>query len=87
MKANPISIGVTLGLALAAFHAAWAALVAIGWAQGLMNFIFWAHFIVPVYHVEPFEIERAIVLLGVVFVSGLVFGTTGGWLWNRVVVR
>jgi hypothetical protein len=87
MKIDPIRVGVTIGLALVAVHASWAALVAVGWAQELLNFVFWAHFISPVYHVEPFKIDRAFVLLDVVFLAGLVFGTTGGWVWNRIVAR
>jgi hypothetical protein len=84
MKISPVRIGLVLGLFLAVFHAAWAALVAAGWAQGLMDFVFWAHFITPPYHIEPFALARAGALIGFVFAVGLVLGVVGGWLWNRL---
>lgn len=84
MKANPVRLGLILGLFLALFNLAWAALVAIGWAQPLMNFIFWAHFITPPYHVEPFALPQAIILISFVFAMGLMWGIVGGWIWNRL---
>jgi len=87
MKTDPIRVGIIFGLVLALFHAGWAALVAAGWAQGVIDFVFWAHFIGPVYHVEPFALGRAFALLSFVFLTGLVIGTAGGWVWNRVATR
>lgn len=81
---NPIRLGVVFGLFLALVHAFWAALVGLGWAQPLMDFVFWAHFITPPWRVEPFAWERAGVLVGFTFLVGLVIGATGGWLWNRI---
>lgn len=83
-KANPIRLGVVFGLLLAVFHAAWALMVALGWAQLLIDFVFWAHFIRPPYRIEAFEIGRAFVLVGFVFVAGLSFGIIGGYFWNRL---
>ena len=83
MKTNPILLGITFGLLLAVFHACWAALLALGWAQSLMNFIFWAHFISPPWHIEAFAWGRACLLIGITFASGLIIGAVGGWLWNR----
>lgn len=51
-----------------------------------MDFVFWAHFITTPYHVEPFNMVRAIVLVGLVFVVGLVFATVGGLIRNRLAV-
>ncbi|HTJ97262.1 MAG TPA: hypothetical protein VL381_07315 [Rhodocyclaceae bacterium] len=85
MRTNPIRLGVIFGLFLALFHTFWAALVALSWAQLLIDFVFWAHFITPAWRIEPFAWERAGVLVGFTFLVGLVMGTTGGWLWNRSV--
>lgn len=87
IKTDPVRVGVILGLALVLFHAGWAVLVAVGWAQEVMDFVFWVHFIAPVYHVEPFVISQAFALFTFVFLAGLIFGTAGGWLWNRIVAR
>ncbi|HJT41964.1 MAG TPA: hypothetical protein VJ750_00530 [Rhizomicrobium sp.] len=82
MKISPIRTGAVFGLFLAFFHAAWAGLVAAGLAQKLMDFIFWAHFIAPPYQIQPFEITRAAILVGITFLAGLTFGVVGGSLWN-----
>lgn len=82
MKVNPARIGITFGLFLALVHAAWASLVAASLAQPVMDFVFWAHFIAPPYHMEPFELGRAAILVVLVFVVGMVAGSVGGLLWN-----
>ena len=60
---NPYRVGLWFGIFLALWHTCWSVLVATGFAQALMDFVFWAHFISPVYHVEPFEISRAGILV------------------------
>ena len=82
MQINSIRLGVFIGLFLAAAPAAWAVLVAMGWAQPLMNFGFWGPFIAMPYHVVPFELVWAAAPVSFVFVMGLVFGTGDGLLWN-----
>jgi hypothetical protein len=47
------------------WHAVWAALVAFGFAQPIVDFIFWMHFIKPVYTIGPFNIGTALVLIAV----------------------
>lgn len=86
MTTNPVRLGIIFGLFLGLFHTFWAALVAFGWAQPLMDFVFWAHFITPPWHIEPFTLERASVLVGFTFAVGFVMGIIGGWLWNRFAV-
>ena len=87
MKIDPVRAGLMLGLFLALFHAAWAGLVALNWAQPLMNFVFWAHFITPPYHIEPFEWARAAILVGFVFIVGAVMGILAASLWNGLARR
>jgi hypothetical protein len=85
MKIAPLRLGLLFGLCLALFHATWAATVALGWAQPLLDFIFWAHFITPPYRIETFDLLRPLILIALTFASGLGIGLIGGWLWNRVV--
>lgn len=60
MKAiHPIKAAVTLAVLLMLFHACWAATVAIGWAQPLINFILRLHFIQPFYVILPFDFVTA----------------------------
>ena len=84
MRIHPLRLGLVAGIFLAVVHAAWATLVAVGWAQPLMKFVFWAHFIAPPYQIEPFEIGRAILLVGIAFTVGLVLGSVGAFFWNRL---
>ncbi len=81
---NPIRVGFVFGILLAIWHACWSTLVATGVAQKVINFIFWMHFIVPPYHVEPFDIARAGILVGVTFGIGLMVGTVAGLVWNTL---
>lgn len=84
MQTNPFRLGLVLGSVLAFCHAFWAVLVAIGWAQTILDFVFWAHFINPPYRVAAFDLSRALVLLGLTFAVGLMLGAVGGALWNRL---
>jgi hypothetical protein len=83
MQANPVRIGMVFGSLLALFHAGWAALVAAGIAQPILDFVFWAHFIDPPYRVVSFDWSRTVVLIGLTFAVGLISGLVGGFLWNR----
>jgi hypothetical protein len=39
--------GLVIGVLIGGWHLVWTALVAAGWAQSLISFIFWAHMIRP----------------------------------------
>jgi len=87
MKISPVRLGVTFGLVLAATHASWLVLVITGWAQKVTDFVFWAHFIKPVFQIEPFELGRGAILLVLTFTSGAVMGSISGLLWNSLATK
>ncbi len=81
---SPNRAGAVVALILGGWHLAWAVLVAAGWAQPLIDFIFWIHMIKPVYVVEPFSIGRAVLLIAVTGAIGYALGASFGAVWNRV---
>lgn len=79
---NPLKVGLVFALFLALWHAFWAALVATGMAQTLLDFIFWIHFINPPYHVDAFDPGRAGILIGITAAIGMIGGSIAALLWN-----
>jgi hypothetical protein len=84
---SPQKSGLVFGALLGGWHLIWAIIVAAGWSQSLIDFIFWMHFLNPVLVVEPFSIGRAIVLVLVTAAIGYFIGFAGSVLWNRFHVR
>ena len=80
---QPNKAGLALGALMGIWHLGWALLVAIGWAQPLINFIFWLHFIKPIYVIEPFNAGTAALLVAITALSGYVTGFIFALLWNR----
>jgi hypothetical protein len=81
---NPNKAGLAVGALFGAWHLTWSLLVAFGLAQSLIDFLFWIHFIKPVYVIEPFEIGRAALLVAVTVAIGYVIGLVFAILWNRI---
>lgn len=81
---NPNKAGLALGFFFGGWHLLWSLLVALGWAQPLIDFIFWIHFIKPVYVIEPFNVGIALLLVAVTASIGYAIGCTFGLLWNRI---
>ena len=74
--------GIVLAAVLAVWHLCWSALVALGWAQPVIDFVFWMHFIKPIYVIEPFGIARAAILVAVTAGVGFVIGSIFALIWN-----
>jgi hypothetical protein len=80
---QPNKAGLALGGLLGIIHLGWALLVAFGWAQPLINFVFWLHFIKPIYLIEPFNAGTAALLVAITALSGYVMGFIFALLWNH----
>ena len=81
---NSNKVGVVVGALVAGWHLLWSLLVLIGCAQPIIDFIFWAHMIKPVYVVKPFDPVAAVTLMMITGVIGYVFGFIGAIIWNRL---
>ena len=79
---NPFKAGLGIGLAVGLFHLCWAALVASGWAQPVMDFILRLHFIAPFMTIQPFDAVIAAELVGLTAGLGFVGGFVLGLIWN-----
>ena len=74
--------GLVFAALMLAFHLCWLVLVVLGWAQPLMDFIFWMHHIQPVFVVRPFNATMAGLLLGFTALVGYIAGNLGATVWN-----
>ena len=83
MNVRPNRVGLVFAVFLGLFHAGWALLVLIGWAQPLIDFVFRLHFITPVYSIQPFNIVTALGLVAFTSFVGYVMGWVAGVLWNQ----
>lgn len=81
---NPIKAGVIFGTLLGVWHLCWSLLVAFGWAQSVIDFVFWIHFIRPLYVIQPFSLPIAAVLIVATSVIGFVIAFLLGLLWNKL---
>jgi len=79
---SPVKAGMVLATFLGAWHLLWALLVAVGWAQPVIDFVFWIHLIRPVYVIEPFHAAIAALLVVITAAIGFVVGYVFAALWN-----
>ncbi len=86
-KLSTTMTGLVIGAMMGGMHLFWSFLVAAGWGQPIMNFIFWMYFIKPIDLVEPFESTRAISLVIATSIIGFVLGWAAARLWNRLHAR
>lgn len=77
-------VGLVIGALIGGWHLVWSLLVLIGWAQPILDFIFWAHMIKPVYFVKPFDPLAAVALIAITSAIGYFFGFLGAVIWNRL---
>ena len=76
--------GLVLGALLGGMHLCWTIAVALGWAQVVLDFIFWLHFIKPPFVVEAFDIMRAAMLVAMTAGMGFIFGSVFALAWNAL---
>jgi hypothetical protein len=81
---NPLKAGVTFGALLGVCHFFWSLMVALGWAQPLIDFVFWMHLIQPVFVIRPFSLPAAAALIVFTSIVGFVVAFIFAVLWNKL---
>ncbi len=57
---------------------------ALGGAQPLIDFVFWMHFIQPVFVIRPFSLPAAAALIVFTSIAGFVIAVLFAVLWNKL---
>jgi len=81
---TPNKVALALGGILAVFHFLWSVLVAFGWAQWAIDWVFRLHFITPPFTVDLFSLKLAVGLIVMTFVVGYVVGWAFAVVWNKL---
>lgn len=81
---NKNKVGLTFATFFGVVHLVWAILVAIGWAQLFMDFIFRIHMIKPVVVINDFSLGLSVTLIVVTAVIGYVAGYILSVVWNKL---
>lgn len=81
---SPHKTGLALGAFVGGLHLLWSVLVALDWAQPLINFIFIVHMVKPIYTVDSFSFALAGILVVVTAIVGYVVGRLFALVWNRI---
>lgn len=80
---RPNKVGFVIGGLLGGWHLLWSLLVLLGWAQPVLDFIFWMHMIHPIYFVKSFDSVAAVTLILITTATGYGFGYVGGVMWPK----
>ena len=83
MTINKNETGLTFGFLISSLHVFWSVLVAFGWAQAFMNFVFDIHMLnIPIV-IMPFDLVKEVTLIVVTFIIGYIFGWLMAFFWNK----
>jgi hypothetical protein len=82
-RIDPTKSGLVLGAVIGLWHLTWSLLVALGWAQPFIDFVFWMHFIRPVYVIQAFNPTIATILVVVTAGIGFVIGSVFAVLFHK----
>jgi len=79
---NPTKTGLAVGKLFAIVHLVWSLLIALGWAQALINFSQWAHMVSMPVVVGAFDLSAAITVIIFAALIGCIIGYVFAKIWN-----
>ena len=79
---NPLKAGTAVGAVIGLYHAVWACLVALGWAQPFLEFVLRLHMIDFGFTMAPFALGTAAALVALTSAIGFAFGFVFALVWN-----
>lgn len=82
MKLDPQKTGLGLGSLTGLMHLIWSLLVALGLAQGWMDWVFSLHFLNNPFTVGGFDVVTALTLIVVTSIVGFAVGFVFATIWN-----
>jgi len=77
-------LGIVLGGFTGLCHLVWSLLVAFGFAQFLVDWVFRFHFIHPPWVIAPFRADLAVALIAITSITGYLMGWIWAAIWNWV---
>jgi len=81
-KLNVGETGLAFGVVVGLAHVVWVALVALGQAQPLLDFLFRIHFVAVDFWVQPFEPNLAAEAVAISFVASSAAAALFAIIWN-----
>lgn len=79
---NPSKTALALGAFVAVMHVIWSVLIALGWAQAIIDFKLGAHMISASVTVQPFNLMTSVTMIIVYAAVGWVVGHIFARVWN-----
>lgn len=79
---SPVKTGLALGKLMAGVHLVWVIVVALGWAQTLINFVLWAHMVETNIVIREFDFSAAVAIVVTTGVLGFVLGYAYSKIYN-----
>lgn len=83
-KLHEHTVGIIVGAFVGLMHLVWSTIVALGFAQGLIDWIFGLHFLENPYVVSSFDMTKAATLVIVTSLVGYFMGWVFATIWNMV---
>lgn len=83
-KLNKNKVGLALATIVGGLHVVWSLLIAFGWAQSYVDFVFNVHMVKPIVVVNDFNFGLAVALIIIATIIGYVVGYIFATVWNRL---